>query len=170
MCNSSEDNATEAFSEIKLCESVGEELRMEKELFVALVFNMALAGVATVMYLLDLFGNKLLLSETFTKAFRMDTRDIIIVKIVLGIIVSYLFYVSFILGFLDMKLLKEGEISCIEGYANNSVKENEYYSDLTIKTENENITIHLRKPYKDVSEGDYVTVYYLKNTKQGVIK
>ena len=133
---------------------------MEKELFVTLVLNMILVGVATVMYLLDLFGNKLLLSEPFTK----------IVKIVLGIIVSYLFYVSFILGFLDMKLLKEGEISCIEGYANNSVKENEYYSDLTIKTENENITIHLRKPYKDVSEGDYVTVYYLKNTKQGVIK
>ena len=100
----------------------------------------------------------------------MDSRDIVIVKIVLGIIVSYLFYVSFILGFLDMKLLKEGEISCIEGYANNSVQENEYYSDLTIKTENENITIHLRKSYKDVSEGDYVTVYYLKNTKQGVIK
>ena len=143
---------------------------MEKELFVTLVLNMILVGVATVMYLLDLFGNKLLLSEPFTKSLRMDSRDIVIVKIVLGIIVSYLFYVSFILGFLDMKLLKEGEISCIEGYANNSVKENEYYSDLTIKTENENITIHLRKSYKDVSEGDYVTVYYLKNTKQGVIK
>lgn len=143
---------------------------MEKELFVTLVLNMILVGVATLMYLLDLFGNKLLLSEPFTKSLRMDSRDIVIVKIVLGIIVSYLFYVSFILGFLDMKLLKEGEISCIEGYANNSVKENEYYSDLTIKTENENITIHLRKSYKDVSEGDYVTVYYLKNTKQGVIK
>lgn len=143
---------------------------MEKELFVTLVLNMILVGVATVMYLLDLFGNKLLLSEPFTKSLRMDSRDIVIVKIVLGIIVSYLFYVSFILGFLDMKLLKEGKISCIEGYANNSVKENEYYSDLTIKTENENITVHLRKSYMDVSEGDYVTVYYLKNTKQGVIE
>lgn len=146
-----------------------ERTNIEKELFITLVLNMVLVGIAVVMYLLDLFGNKLLLSETITKSFKMSSRDILIVKIVLGIIVIYLFYVTFILGFLDIKLLKEGNISRIDGYADNTVQENKYFSDLKIQTDKDNMTIHIRKPQKDVNKGDYITVYYLKNTKQGVI-
>lgn len=144
---------------------------MERVLFFTVLINIVIVLLATLIYLLDIAGLDLIFSDIIVEKFKFDKKEVSIFRAILGVITIYMIYAYVILGIFDLQLLAKKEISVVEGYATNNIPQNHYFNDLGIKTKSgENMTIHIRVTEKEVKEGDFVTVYYVKNTKQGVLK